>query len=413
MPSIRNKVVISFREMLRPSAQYPPHLPTHPQPDKLTLVTTYPQNRHVEQIHASGKRLVLAVTGGGSGAISALLQVPGASASVLEAIVPYSAPSMQDWLSGAIDQFCSEKTARAMAMRAFERARELSSNELHALLGVGATASLASNRPKRGPHRIHVAWQSAAATAVLTYNFPKAEGTRTDEEQVSTQLILRAIGEACELPTPLAIDTSLNFEVERLEQTADASWSELLLGVRRSVPIHLQPLTQPKLLFPGAFNPPHWGHEQMAQIAAERCKTPVTFELSIANVDKPLLDFIELAARLKLLGDRPVLVTRAPTFAEKAQLAPGCTFVVGVDTIERIADPAYYHGDTAQRDAAISEIATRGCRFLVFGRRLEGRFVALSAVNVPPSLRALCDEVPETEFTADVSSTALRATASE
>src|SRR5688572_14269934 len=103
------------------------------------------QQSLVEQIHASGRPFVLAITGGGSGAIAALLQVPGASASVLEAIVPYSARAMLDWLGGPVDQYCSEKTARAMAMRAFERARELSDADPHTLIGIGATASLASN----------------------------------------------------------------------------------------------------------------------------------------------------------------------------------------------------------------------------------------------------------------------------
>src|SRR4051812_4177407 len=54
----------------------------------------------IERIHASGRPLVLAVTGGGSGCISALLQVPGASATVLEAVVPYAATALQQWLGG-------------------------------------------------------------------------------------------------------------------------------------------------------------------------------------------------------------------------------------------------------------------------------------------------------------------------
>ena len=37
-----------------------------------------------------GRQLVVAVTGGGSQAIADLLTVPGASATVLEAVVPYS-----------------------------------------------------------------------------------------------------------------------------------------------------------------------------------------------------------------------------------------------------------------------------------------------------------------------------------
>src|SRR5215212_8236374 len=156
----------------------------------------------IERIHGAGRPLVIAVTGGGSGAISSLLEVPGASAVVLEAIVPYAATALADWLGGTPDHYCSERTARAMAMAAFERARELSSADPHALLGIAATASLASNRPKRGPHRIHIAWQSATTTAVSSRTFP-SETSRADEEQMATQLILNTIADACGAPGTL------------------------------------------------------------------------------------------------------------------------------------------------------------------------------------------------------------------
>jgi nicotinamide mononucleotide (NMN) deamidase PncC/nicotinic acid mononucleotide adenylyltransferase len=375
-------------------------------------VTSAYQQDTIECIHASGTQLVVAVTGGGSGAISALLEVPGASAAMLEAVVPYSQASLEQWLGGAVDQACSERTARAMAMAAFERARTLSTLDPHRLCGIGATASLASNRPKRGPHRVHVAWQSAEMTASIFCEFEKYAGARQQEERAATLLILDAVAEACGVDTAALTDLSLRAKTQRREERAPTEWTELLLGQRASV-THgkLSSDTSqhaPAVLFPGAFNPLHDGHAQMAEVAAARCHAPVTFELSIANVDKPSLDFIELANRLKLLAPYRVLITRSATFVEKAQLAPGCIFIVGVDTIERIADPRYYHGDSNERDAAIATIARSGCRFLVFGRRQGERFCSLADVHIPVSLRALCDEVPEADFRADVSSTELR-----
>src|SRR3569623_1000274 len=111
----------------------------------------------VGKIHESARPLVLAVTGGGSRAISALLEVPGAARTVLEAIVPYSAAALSDWLGAQPEHFCCERTARAMAMAAYQRARELAQSEPPAaqplaLTGVACTASLASERPKRGAH---------------------------------------------------------------------------------------------------------------------------------------------------------------------------------------------------------------------------------------------------------------------
>jgi hypothetical protein len=223
---------------------------------------------------------------------------------------------------------------------------------------------------------------------------------------MATQLILKAIANACEVEA--AVDGSS--AVERREQRAPVEWTELLMGSRKSVaimPAGAQAVARP-ILFPGAFNPIHSAHKRMAEVAAERCGSPVTFELSIANVDKPPLDFIEIADRLLQFEGEGVLLTRAPTFVEKAEVAPGCIFVVGLDTLVRIGDPIYYGDDVIKRDAAIHALTTLGCRFLVFGRTIGGTFTAMSNVELPPALHELCDEVPESEFREDVSSTELR-----
>ena len=105
------------------------------------------------------------------------------------------------------------------------------------------------------------------------------------------------------------------------------------------------------------------------KFAAKRLGQPVTFELSITNVDKPPLDYLgDRRPACRNFRANKCCLRRAPRFVEKAGLAPGCTFVVGIDTIIRIADAKYYAGGTEQRDAAIAAIAATGCRFLVFGR---------------------------------------------
>lgn len=365
----------------------------------------------IEHIHAAGRQMVLAITGGGSRAIAELLEVPGGSATVLEALVPYSATALDDWLGGPVDHYCSERTARAMAMAAFERARELSANDPHQLCGIGATASLVSNRPKRGPHRIHVAWQTAERTSVASCELVKGARTRSEEEAIATQLVLNAATEACGLRShtkPLAGPTE---PVVHREQAARPTWMQLLLGERTHVGITSQSgdlKSPPTVLFPGAFNPLHAGHRRMAQVAADRLGLPITFELSITNVDKPPLDFIEIADRLAQFSGEQVLLTRAPRFVEKARIAPGCTFVVGVDTITRIGNAKYYGGGIGERDAALVTLRDAGCGFLVFGRYGNGSFCTLSGVELPPILRDLCEEVSEAEFRDDISSTALR-----
>jgi nicotinamide mononucleotide (NMN) deamidase PncC len=376
---------------------------------KLRFVMTTSQQKLVEQIHAAAKPLLLAITGGGSGAIAALLEVPGGSATLLEAVVPYASTALEQWLGGRVDHYCSERTARAMAMSAFVRAQALTSSNPHKLLGIGATASLASNRPKRGPHRIHVAWQSTQNTTAISCDLLKGARTRADEEHVATTLILNAIADACGVHSALQVETDPKEPVVRRTHHAPSAWTELLLGERSHVVVP-EILTDEALrvIFPGAFNPIHTAHRRMAKIAAERLGKPVTFELSITNVDKAPLDFLEIADRLNQFEGERVLLSRAPRFIDKAQLAPGCTFVVGVDTITRIADAKYYPGGVAQRDAAIAALTAARCRFLVFGRCVDSSFRSLSTVSIPPELRELCDEVSESEFREDISSTELR-----
>lgn len=373
-------------------------------------MSSSPHEPLIEQIHASGKHLVLSATGGGSRAMSALLSVPGASASVLEAVVPYAPQALSEWLGGPVDQACSERTARAMAMASFQRARVLSDDDTHVLRGIGATASLATTRSKHGPHRVHAAWQSAAKTVVVSCELAKGARTRNEEEQVAARLILEIVAEACDVASATVSAPTANEPIERREKLAPGEWSELLLGKR-----HLwEPSPSgassapPKILFPGAFHPFHDGHRKMAELASRRLGAAVTFELSITNVDKPPLDFVEIDDRLRGLAGERVWLTRAATFVEKAALAPGATFLVGADTIERIGQERYYANDAARRDAALAEIARQGCRFLVFGRQWNGRFHTLSDVEMPPALAALCDEVSAAAFREDISSTGLR-----
>ena len=113
--------------------------------------------------------------------------------------------------------------------------------------------------------------------------------------------------------------------------------------------------------------------------------------------------------RIDQLGpDRVVWLTRAPTFVEKARLLPGTTFIVGTDTVRRIADARYYGNDPAACHAALLKIAARGCRFLVFGRNMGPGFVGLHQLDLPDPLRSLCQSVGEDVFREDVSSTEIR-----
>ena len=363
----------------------------------------------VEQIHDSPTRIVLAATGGGSRAIAELLEVPGGSRTLLEAVVPYAAPAIIAWLGSVTDEFCSSRAARAMAMTAFHRARQYEEPGA-APAGVACTASLATDRPKRGPHRVHLALQTADRTATLWLQLQKDRRSRAEEERLTGRLLLNVVAEACGLSDRLHIDLLEGEHIEHLQTLADPAWRDLLLGNVESACIH--PTGRPpKILLPGAFNPLHDGHRRMAQIGQEilHMHEPVALEISVVNVDKPPLDYMEIERRLgQFPPEQTVYLTRAATFEEKSRLFPGATFLVGADTMRRIAAVQYYGGNPTALEHTIERMADRGAKFLVFGRDMGVGFIRLIDLDLPDVLQALCSEVQQNAFHEDISSTALR-----
>jgi nicotinamide mononucleotide (NMN) deamidase PncC len=376
-------------------------------------------SQFVRQIHHAPGRVSLCVTGGGSQAISALLEEPGASRSVLEAVVPYAAAALVAWLRATPEHFCSEGTARLMAMAAYNRAVEYArpsantSDETGRVAGVACTAGLASDRPKRGVHRIHAALQTGTCTVSHSIELIKGRRSRGEEERIAAALVLNLVAEFKGLTD--RVDPGLMPQEEMVVTRCDAplDWQQLLRGEKRLVAVTAAASPDlsvaRRLVFPGAFHPRHEGHRQMALMAGEKLGLPVEHELSIFNVDKPPIDFIEMRSRAAQFAPTESLwFSRAPTFVQKAGLFPHATFIVGADTVARIAEARYYGGET-DRNAALAALAATGCRFLVFGRSQEGRFRSLGDLPLPDVLRGLCDEVPGETFRLDVSSTALRA----
>ncbi|MBV9585754.1 MAG: hypothetical protein JO213_12820, partial [Alphaproteobacteria bacterium] len=115
----------------------------------------------VSALHGSGRKAVLAITGGGTGAIGELLRVPGGSRLLLDAQVPYDAGAIAMYLGFAPAQASSADTAIAMAQSARTRAAALVPAGAE-LVGLGATAALVSDRPRRGEHRFHIACADSA-----------------------------------------------------------------------------------------------------------------------------------------------------------------------------------------------------------------------------------------------------------
>ncbi|XOV88636.1 MAG: hypothetical protein ACFHX7_01860 [Pseudomonadota bacterium] len=358
----------------------------------------------IQQLHNAPGKAVIAATGGGSSAISALLAVPGASRTLMEATVPYDPASLASYIGGTPDQACSGRTARALAMASFQRARRLEPDE-SIVFGLGCTAALTTDRARRGLDRCFVACQSIDETREYELHLSRTGRDRATQEMACARLILNVLAEAfgiAGVPLSLLPDESLFSH----RQQAEPAWRELFSGhlafTNHSIP-------KPRLLFPGAFNPLHEGHRAMAEVAAEITGTSPLLEISTFNVDKPPLDFMDMRAREEGLHHAfEFTFTNAPTFVAKAHLFPDAVFMVGSDTLARIGQPKYYHNSTELRDLAIGEIRDLGVTFLCFGRLQGEQFMGVDEIALPPRLREISRGVPEATFRMDMSSSSIR-----
>src|ERR1700693_5910908 len=349
----------------------------------------------ISALHASGRKAALAITGGGSGAVGELLRVPGGSRLLIEAQVAYDALALAMFLGFAPAQACSSDTAIAMARTARARAARLvpAGTDLVGadLVGLGATAALVSDRPRKGEHRFHIAFANSAGIAHCTCVMAKGRRDRAAEEDLVSRAIVLWLARACGIaaPSPRSLIDADEHYVETGVAAVDAI-DQLLAGELDRVTVQpdgqmMLSAPQPAVLFPGSFNPMHEGHVWLARLAEELRQQPVAFEISVTNADKPPLAGETVRHRLaQFAWKSPVELTRAPTFVEKSRLFPGPLFVVGADTAERLFAPKYYGDDELRMHVALEEIAHSGCSFLVAVRiDAAGRIRALSDIPVP------------------------------
>ncbi|AKB21496.1 hypothetical protein [Methanosarcina sp. WH1] len=398
------------------------------------------------QVHESPFKVVLAITGGGAEILGELLRHGSGSATVLDAVVPYSTDAMDRFLGRKPEKYCSEKTARLMAMVAYQRALRLSKGSGGPadpeVIGIGATCKLkAANEREGRKHEVHVAIQSTRETGVCTLELA-ADRTREEEEKIAALLIFNVLARHCGVPE-IDLQDGIGAAEERRKRTGkegeevieeviekydSVSWVVgNLLKQQSCIPesscktagmarINLNEVkaseeikpneTKPekpeeiKLVFSGSFDPCHKNHVFMAMCASKEYNAPVHFEISLTNVDKPPIDFISLSQRLdslrKYKGEAfmgGVCLTNAPLFLQKADLFPNSTFIIGADTFNRLFDAKYY-GGTVDTPAILKHFKEKNVRFMVFHRKsIE--------LSINPEVLDFCEIIPVDEYEDD------------
>jgi nicotinamide mononucleotide (NMN) deamidase PncC len=361
----------------------------------------------VEKIHSSPFKLVIVSSGGGTNAISSLLKVPGASNTILESYIPYSKESMNEFLNSKPDHYCSLDTCLSMAANAYKKSTKIDrqSKSKH-LLGIAITANLATTYKKKGDHKFFIVVQSHDYTKYLECYLEKDIRTREMEEELITGCVINLLSESCGLKCDLP-EISEQIKIHQID--AEKSWKKLFnsqVGYISNIK------NTPELIFPGSFNPLHEGHIKMKELAEKKTGMHTTFEICAKNADKPPLTFYEIKRTIdQFQNDESWMLTSAGRFSEKAEMFPNSVFIIGADTLLRVFDEKFYKSHKDMMDH-IQRFNDHNINFLVFGRKVNQKFISLDKIKIPEIISARCTGFEETIFRDDISSTELRLTKS-
>ena len=359
----------------------------------------------VEKIHSSPFKLVIVSSGGGTNAISSLLKVPGASNTILESHIPYSKESMNEFLNSKPDHYCSLDTCLSMAANAYKKSTKIDrqSKSKH-LLGIAITANLATTYKKKGDHKFFIVVQSHDYTKYLECYLEKDIRTREMEEELITGCVINLLSESCGLKCDLP-EISEQIKIHQID--AEKSWKKLFnsqVGYISNIK------NTPELIFPGSFNPLHEGHIKMKELAEKKTGMHTTFEICAKNADKPPLTFYEIKRTIdQFQNDESWMLTSAGRFSEKAEMFPNSVFIIGADTLLRVFDEKFYKSHKDMMDH-IQRFNDHNINFLVFGRKVNQKFISLDKIKIPEIISARCTGFEETIFRDDISSTELRLT---
>lgn len=294
-----------------------------------------------EKIKEANVSVHVIATGGGAGLQQKLWCIPGSSAYLSGATFPYAQEEQQEILGFTPEHYCSPEASIDLASVAYMKAYRFGGKKP---VGVGITASVASEKEHRGDHRVHVA--VITDDKVLTINKILIKGTgmytRFWDGERCDELGFDMIYAALDLLPDSDKLSVANLDYEDATKLARERFLMrpffTMYGKRHSY----LPNDNKFALMPGAFNPPHEGHFGMADSVSNEYNKRTVFEVTANPPHKDALTVQDLLKRSKMLQGRDRFFSiDIPRYLDKARAYPGMPLVLGADAMVRMLDPKW------------------------------------------------------------------------
>jgi nicotinamide mononucleotide (NMN) deamidase PncC len=320
-----------------------------------------------EILKTAGVNIHIIATGAGAGLQKRLWEVPGSSAYLSGCSFPYATEEQEELLGFKPEHFCSEEAAVDLASAAYMKAYKFGGKKP---IGLGITASVASEKEHRGEHRVFICAMTDERVQLFHHTFEKGVGQFRRHED----------GERCDtwgfwmiLETAKIFDsTSVLSEARDATELARSRFFARPFFSANGSRLATVPTNKHLAIMPGAYNPPHEGHFGTAQHVMDEYGRTVVYEVTAEPPHKEALSVQLLLQRAKLLQGHDSLFTRkAPLYLDKAQANPGVPLVLGADAMIRMLDPKW-GVDLNELFIGFKSLETK---LLVSGRMMGDKFV--------------------------------------
>jgi hypothetical protein len=314
----------------------------------------------VSRIKEVSPPFYVACAGGIEKILGVFTGVPGISTHYLGGVSCYHPVGFRRFCGTKLSEgFCSENGAILLARGAYREAQSLGDLDV---LGIGITAALSTTRALKGGNRVWLACvtKDAVYTDVLEL---AVEASRVDQIHVSIRWCLDRIYNMACRAVP---DLKVLGDIASLHEQAQSA--PMLLDVDGSISHLVAEDLREAIVFPGSFNPLHFGHLRIAQLLSMLTGREVVWELCLSNADvsKPSLIVEDLERRLPIMRGSRALVGNLPLFVDKARVYR-TDFAVGADTWQRIFDVSYLRAGQTKQEL-LAEFERLGVEFFVFQR---------------------------------------------